>query len=69
MGDRRVACRVLVGRPEGKRAHLRRKHRWDNNSKVVLQEVGKGGMDWIDLGKDRGRWRAVVNTLMNFPVP
>jgi hypothetical protein len=60
---------VLVGRTEGKRAHVRRKHRWENNSKVDLQEVGRGSMDWIDLGQDRDRWKAAVNAVMHFPVP
>jgi len=69
IGDRRVPYRVLVGIPEGKRAHVRRKHRWENNSKVDLREVGRGDMDWIGFGQDRGRWRDVVNTVMNFPVP
>jgi hypothetical protein len=50
MGDRRGAYRVLVGRPEGKRAHVRRNHRWENNRKVDLQEVGRGSSHWIDLG-------------------
>jgi hypothetical protein len=46
MGERRGVYRVLVGKPEGKRA-LRR--RWEDNIKMDLQEVGCGGMDWIDL--------------------
>jgi hypothetical protein len=71
MGDRRGAYRVLVGRPEGKRAHVRRQNGWENNSKVDPQEVGRGrgSMDWIDLGQDRDRWRVVENAVMNFTVP
>jgi len=55
MGERRVAYRVLVGKPEGKRQLGRPRCRWENNIKMNLQEVGCGEMDWIDLAQDRGR--------------
>ena len=60
--------RVLVGKPEGKRPLGRLRHRWEDNIKMDLQEVGGGG-DWMELAQDRDRWRAIVNTVMNFPVP
>jgi hypothetical protein len=41
----------------------------DNNIKMVLKEIGWDDVDWIDLGHERGRWRALVNTVMNLPVP
>jgi hypothetical protein len=40
-----------------------------DNNKTDIQEVGWGGMDWIDLAKDRGRLRALVNVVMNLRVP
>ena len=60
--------RVLVGKPEGKRPLERPRRRWEDNIKMDLQEVGCGGMDWIDLALDRDRWRALVNAVMNFRV-
>jgi hypothetical protein len=34
-----------------------------------LQEVGWGGMDWIDMAQDMDRWRAVMSAVMNLRVP
>jgi hypothetical protein len=55
MGERRGAYRVLVGKPEGKRSLGRPRRGWDDNIKMDLQEVGCGGVDWIDLPQDRYR--------------
>jgi len=49
-----------IGRP---------RRRWEDNIKMYLQEVGCGGMDWIELAQDRDRWRALVNVVMNLLVP
>jgi len=57
--------RVLVGKPEEKRPLGRPRHRWEDNIKMNLWEVGGGG-DWMELAQDRDRWRALVNTVMNF---
>ena len=54
-----------MGKPEGKRPLGRPRHRWEDNIKMDLQEVGCGGMDWIELALDRDRWRALVNAVMN----
>jgi hypothetical protein len=69
MGERRVACSVLVGKPEGKRPLGRPRHRWEDNINMDLQEVVWRGMDWIDLVEDRDRWWALVNMVMNPKVP
>jgi len=58
-----------VGKPEGKRTLGRPGLRWEDNIKMDLQEVGCRGMDWIDLAQDKGRWRALVNAVMNLRVP
>jgi hypothetical protein len=52
----------------GKRPLGRRRCKWEDNFKMGLQEVGWGGMDWIDMAQDRDRWRAVVNAVMNIRV-
>ena len=68
MGER-DAYRVSVGNPEGKRPLGRPRRRWEDNINVDLQEVGCGGMDRIDLARDRNRWRALVNAIINLRVP
>jgi hypothetical protein len=68
MGEGRGAYRVLLGRREGRRPLGRPKRRWENNIKMDFQEVGWGGMDWIDVIQNRDRWRAVVNAVMNLGV-
>jgi hypothetical protein len=69
MGERRGAYRALVGKPEGRRLLERPRHRWEDNIKMDLREVGCGGADWTDLALDRDRWRALVYTVMNLRVP
>jgi len=60
---------VLVGKPEGKRPLGRPRRRWENNIKMDLQEVGCGGMGWIELAQDRDRWQALVIAVMYPRVP
>ena len=68
MVERTGVCRVLVGKPEGKRPLVRHGRRWEDNIKMDLQEVGCGGMGWIDLAQDRERRRVLVNAVMNIRV-
>ena len=68
MGERRDVYRLLVGKPEGKRPLGGPRCRWEDNIKMDLQEVGCGGVDWIELAQDRYRRRARVNAVMNLRV-
>jgi hypothetical protein len=68
MGEKRNAYRLLVGKPEGKRPLGRPRHRWVDNIRMDLGEVGWGDVDWIGLSKDRNRCRALVNSVLNFRV-
>ena len=67
-GERRCVYRVLVGKTEGNRPLGRPRRRWVNNIKMDLQEMGCGDMDWMELAKERDRWRVFVNAVMNFMV-
>jgi hypothetical protein len=69
MGETRNAYRILVGKPEGKRSLGRPRRRWVDNIKMDLREIGRHGVDWIELAQDRDQWRALVNTVMNLRVP
>jgi hypothetical protein len=69
MGEKRNVYRLLVGKPEGKRPLGRPRRRWIYNIKMDLLAMGLNVVDWIGLGQDRYRWRAVVNAVMNLWVP
>jgi hypothetical protein len=51
-----------VGKPEEKRPYGRPRRRWEDDIKMDLQEVGYGGMEWIELDQDR---ESFVNAVMN----
>ena len=69
MREKRDVYRVLVGKPEGKRPLGRPRNRWEVNIKMDLQELGGGGMGWIELAQERDRWRALVIAVVNLRVP
>jgi hypothetical protein len=69
IGEERGVHRVLVGKLEGKRPPGSPRHRWVDNIRMDLQEVGCRFMDWIGLAQDRDRWRMLVIAVMNLWVP
>jgi hypothetical protein len=69
MGEERGVHRVLLGKPKGKRPMGRPRHRWEDNIKMDLEEVGGDRGDWMVLAQDRDGWRALVSTVKNFRVP
>ena len=69
MGKGGGVHRFLVGKPEGKIPLGRPRHRWDDNIKMDLQEVGGSCGDWMELAQDRDRRRALVGTVRNLRVP
>ena len=70
MGERGAVYRILVGKPEGKRPLTRPRHRWEDNIKMDLQNVGwRWGGVVCDLAEDRDWWQGLVNLVMNLLVP
>jgi hypothetical protein len=69
MVEKRNAYRLLVGKPEGKRPLRGPRRRWVDNIRMDLGDVGWGDVDWIGLAKDRNRWGAVVNSVLNLRIP
>jgi hypothetical protein len=64
LGEKRNACRILVGKPEGKRPLRRPRYRWVDKIRMDLGEIGWDGVD-----QDRDQWRVLVNTVLNLRVP
>jgi hypothetical protein len=69
IGDKSNAYRLLMGKPGGKRPLGRPRRRWVDNIRMDLGEVGWDDVYWIGLAKDRNRWRALVNSVLNLRVP
>ena len=56
----KLECRRPLGRP---------RHRWVDNIRTDLQELGCGYVDWIGLAQDRDRWQTLVSVVINLWVP
>jgi hypothetical protein len=64
--EKRNVYRLLLRKPQGKRPLGRPRRRWVDNIRMDFGEVGCGDEDWIGLAKNRDRWKALVNSAMNF---
>jgi hypothetical protein len=69
MGEKRNACNILVGKPDGKGPLGTPRCRWVDNIKIDLREIDWDGVDWVDKAQDRDQWRALVNTVLNLRIP
>jgi hypothetical protein len=68
-GEQRRPHRILVGKLEGRRPLRGPRHKWEDNIKMDLRDIGWGGTYCLDLAQDRDKCRALVKTLMNIWVP
>jgi hypothetical protein len=69
MGEIKNTCKILVGRPNGRRPLGRMRHKWEDDIKIDVREIWFGGVDWVHLVQDMGWWPALMNTVMNLRVP
>jgi hypothetical protein len=69
MGEMRNICKILIGKPKEKRLLGQSMHRWEDEIKMDLREIGWDGVHWIQLIQDRHQWLALVNMIMNLQVP
>jgi hypothetical protein len=69
MGEKRNAYRLLVTKPGGKRPLGRPRRNWVDHIRMDLREEGWGDVDWVGLAKDRNRWSALVNSVLNLRAP
>jgi hypothetical protein len=63
------AYRILGGKADRERPLGRPRRRCVDNIKMDLREIGWDDIDWIVLAQDKGKWRALVNTVINIRVP
>ena len=69
MEESRSAFKLLTGKPTGKRPLGRPRHRWEDNIRMDLEEIGINAGNWVDSAQDRDYWRALVNVALNLRVP
>ena len=60
---------MLSSKPTGKRPLGRPRHRWEDNIRMDLEEMGINAGNWVDSTQDTYYWRALVNATLNLWVP
>ena len=68
MEEGRSAFKILTSKPTGKRPLGRPRHRWEDNIRMDIEEIGINAGNWDDLAQDRDYWRALVNAALNLQV-
>ena len=69
MEEDKYAFKILTGKPTGKRPFGRPRHRWEDNIRMDLKEIGICTRNLIHSTQDRDYWRALVNVALNLRVP
>ena len=69
MEESRSAFKILTGKSTGKRPLGRPRRRWEDNTRMDLEEIFISAGNWIDSAQDRNYWRALVNAALNLRVP
>ena len=69
MEDDRSASKIVTDKPTGKRPLGKPRRRWEDNTRMGLEEIGINAGNWVDSTQVRNYWRALVNAALNLRVP
>ena len=69
MEEGRISFKILTGKPTGKRPFGRPRHRWEDNIRMDLEEIGINAENLVVSAQDRDYWRALVNAALNLWFP
>ena len=69
MEEGRNAFKILTGKSTGKIPVGKLRRRWEDNTRMYLEEIGISAGNWVDSAKDRNYWRVLVNAALNLRVP
>jgi hypothetical protein len=69
VGEMKNQYKILIAKPEGKRALGRPRRRREENILMNIQEIRFGGVDWINVAQEKDWWWAFANMVMNHRIP